>query len=365
MNLFGFLLHPLGMQDVVRYAPNARGKREALVAKILEWMPPYQASIITGVRSRAVETAIEGRFITIPMLPKQFLEKDRQWVFDRVLQGALLAQTNGAQIVGLGGYNSVVGEAGKAIAERLDVGVTSGNSYTVATAMEATLAAARAMDLDLARCNVAVVGATGAIGGVCSRLLARQVARLSLVARSRSRLQTLAEKIHGEGPCAVSIDTDLERGIREADVIVSATSSGGGIIRPDNLKPGVVICDVALPHDVSREVARQRPDVLVIEGGVIEVPGDVQFNFDFGYPPGHSLACMAETMVLTLEGRFEDYSLGRGLHLDKVEEISRLAARHGFRTAGLRAFDEPVTEDKIEEVKSRLRDHRRGLSVIR
>jgi len=365
MNLFGFLLHPLGMQDVFRYAPNARGKREALVRKILEWMPPYQASVITGVRSRAVATEIEGRFITIPVLPQQFLEKDRQWVFDRVLQGALLAQTNGAQIVGLGGYNSVVGEAGRAIAERLDVGVTSGNSYTVATAMEATLAAARAMDLDLARCNVAVVGATGSIGGVCSRLLARQVARLSLVARSRSRLQALAEKIHDEGPCAVSIDTDLERGIREADVIVSATSSGGGIIRPDNLKPGVVICDVALPHDVCRDVARLRPDVLVIEGGVIEVPGEVNFNFDFGYPPGHSLACMAETMILTLEGRFEDYSLGRGLSLEKVEEISRLAARHGFRTAGLRAFDEPVTEDKIEEVKSRIRDHRRGLTVIR
>ncbi|MBS2033661.1 shikimate dehydrogenase [bacterium] len=365
MNRFGFLIHPLGMQDVVRYAPNARGKREALVSKILEWMPPYRASTITGVRSKAVDTPIEGQFITIPMLPQQFLEKDRQWVFDRVLQGALLAQNNGAQIVGLGGYNSVVGEAGKAIAERLEVGVTSGNSYTVASAMQATLAAARAMDLDMSRSNVAVVGATGAIGGVCSRLLARQVARLSLVARSRSRLQTLAERIHKEGPCAVSIDTDLERGVREADVIVSATSSGGGILRSDILKPGVVICDVALPHDISREVARQRPDVLVIEGGVIQVPGEVEFNFDFGYPPGHSLACMAETMILTLEGRFEDYSLGRGLELDKVEEISQLALKHGFRTAGLRAFDEPVTADKIEEVKSRLRDHRRGLSVIR
>jgi len=364
MNRFGFLIHPLGMQDVERYAPNARGKREALVSKILEWMPPYQASVVTGVRSKASEHEIEGRFITIPMLPHHFLEKDRQWVFERVLKGALLAQESGAQIVGLGGYTSVVGEAGKAIAERLEVGVTSGNSYTVASAMEGTLAAARAMDLDLSRCNVAVVGATGAIGSVCARLLARQVARLSLVARSRSRLQTLAERIHAEGRCAVSLDTDLERGIREADVIVSATTSGGSIIRPEFLKPGVVICDVALPHDVCREVSRLRPDVLVIEGGVIEVPGEPEFHFDFGYPPGHSLACMAETMILTLEGRFEGYSLGRGSSLDKVEEISRLAQLHGFRTAGLRAFDEPVTLEKIAEVKSRIKDHRRGLSLI-
>lgn len=364
MNQFGFLIHPLGMQDVERYAPKARGKREALVSKILEWMPPYQASNIQGIRSRASGVEIGGHFITIPMLPRQFLEKERAWVLDRVVQGALLAQSNGAQMVGLGGYTSVIGEGGRAIADRLDVGVTSGNSYTVATAMDATLAAARVMDLDLSRSVVAVVGATGAIGSVCARLLARQVGRLDLVARSRTRLQGLAEQIHADGRCAVSIDTDLERGLREADIIVSATASGGGIIRPDHLKPGAVICDVALPHDVCREVARLRPDVLVIEGGVVQVPGEAKFNFDFGYPEGHSLACMAETMILTMEGRFEDFSIGRGLDLEKVEEISHLAHKHGFRTSGFRAFDEPVTADKIEDVKARRRDHRRGLSVI-
>jgi len=365
MNHFGFLIHPLGMQDVVRYAPNARGKREALVTKILEWMPPYQASLIQGVRSAHNGCEIQGHFITIPMLPKQFLEKDRAWVLEKVIQGALLAQELGAQMVGLGGYTSVVGEAGKAIAERLDVGVTSGNSFTVATAMEATLEAARVMDLDLAHCNVAVVGATGAIGSICARLLGRQVGRLSLVARSRTRLQSLAEKIHQDCRCSVSIDTDLEQGIREADVIVSASASGGSIIRAEFLKTGAVICDVALPHDVGREVGNARPDVLVIEGGVVQVPGEVSFNFDFGYPPGHSLACMAETMILTLEGRFDDYSLGRGLSLDKVQEISRLGQRHGFRTAGFRAFDEPVTSERIEKVKANIKEARRGLSVMR
>jgi fatty aldehyde-generating acyl-ACP reductase len=358
MNQFGFLIHPLGLQDVVRYAPSARGKRPELVGKILEWMPPYRASTITGVRSKGSGQEIGGQFVTIPLLPQQFLEKDRQWVLERIIQGALIAQQNGAQMVGLGGYTSVVGEAGKAVAEVLDAGVTSGNSYTVVSAMEATLKAAEALELDLARCNVAVVGATGSIGSVCSRLLARRVARISLVARSAQRLQVLAENLSAESGCNVSIDTDLEQGVREADVIVTATSSGGNILRPEFFKPGVVICDVSLPHDVCRSVARLRPDVLVIEGGVVEVPGTPEFNFDFGFPPGHSLACMAETMILTLEGRFEDYSLGRGLSLEKVEEISQLARRHGFRTAGFRAFDEPVSPEKIAEVKSH-----RGLSL--
>jgi fatty aldehyde-generating acyl-ACP reductase len=360
---FGFLIHPLGMTDVVRYAPNARGKREPLVAKILEWMPPYEAAAIRGVRSHTGKE-ITGHFVTVPMLPRQFLEMDKQWVLDRVVQAALLAQSLGAQVVGLGGYNSVVGDAGRVVAENLDVSVTSGNSYTVATALEATLQAAMVMDLDLSKANLAIIGATGSIGSVCARMLARQVGRLNLVARSKSRLQLLAERIHSESRAAIGIEMDLERGIREADVIISASASGGSIIRPEFLKRGAVVCDVALPHDVCREVAKTRPDVLVIEGGVVEVPGTVEFNFDFGYPPNMALACMAETMVLTLENRCEDFSIGRGLQFEKVDEIARLAHKHGFRPAGFRAFDEPITREKIEAVKYHARQTRSPLTIL-
>ena len=68
------------------------------------------------------------------------------------------------------------------------------------------------------------------------------------------------------------------------------------------------------------------------------------FGFDFGYPRGVSLACMAETIILALEGRYENYSLGRGIQLRQVEEISRLADKHGFRLAGFRSFDRFVTD---------------------
>ena len=277
----------------------------------------------------------------------------------------MLAQELGAQMVGLGGYNSVVGGAGKEIAELLDVGVTSGNSYTVATALEGALAAATAIDLDLETATVAVIGATGSIGSVCSRILARQVPKLILSARSKSRLKVLAEKIHNESRTALGIELELSRALRQADIVITATSSGGGIIQAEHLKPGAIVCDVAVPHDVCREVARLRPDVLVIEGGLVEVPGNPNFNFDFGYPPGIALACMAETMVLTMEKRFDDFSIGRGLDFDKVDEIDRLAKRNGFRLAGFRAFDEPITTERIEQVKELRRESERALKVIR
>lgn len=74
---------------------------------------------------------------------------------------------------------------------------------------------------------------------------------------------------------------------------------------------------------------------------------------------------MAETMVLTLEGRFEDYSLGRGLNYERVEEIACLAARHGFRPAGFRAFDEPVSVERIAEVRDAAARQRKLLKAAR
>ena len=363
MNQFAFLTHPLSMKDVVRYAPKAAGKREPIVPKILEWMPPYKASEIRGVRS-TTGTDTKGNFVMVPLMPKQFLGLDRRSVVERVKKAALLGQKLGAKVVGLGGYNSVVGRAGKDVADVLDVAVTSGNSYTVATALQGALKAAEVLDVELSRSTVAVIGATGSIGSVCSRFLAKRVPRLVLSARSKSRLKVLAETIQREANTALKVEMDLGRAMAEADIVITATSSGGSIIQAEHLKTGAIVCDVAVPHDVCREVAQLRPDVLVIEGGLVEVPGEVDFGLDFGYPPGLALACMAETMILTLENRLENFSIGRGLDYDRVQEIERLAARNGFRLAGFRAFDEPVTEEKIEQVKSYICESRKRLRVI-
>jgi predicted amino acid dehydrogenase len=70
--------------------------------------------------------------------------------------------------------------------------------------------------------------------------------------------------------------------------VITVTSSVHAVIEPKHLKPGAVVLDVARPRDVSRLVEDQRDDVLVIEGGMVEVPGNVNFNFDFGFPPGKS-----------------------------------------------------------------------------
>jgi hypothetical protein len=49
--------------------------------------------------------------------------------------------------------------------------------------------------------------------------------------------------------------------------------------------------------------------------------------------------------LLALEGRFESYTLGRELSLEKVKEIYKLYKKHGFQLSGLRAFDRYLTEE--------------------
>jgi hypothetical protein len=81
----------------------------------------------------------------------------------------------------------------------------------------------------------------------------------------------------------------------------------------------------------------------------------VDFHFNFGFPEGKAYACMAETMALALEGRFEDYTVGKEISMERVIEITRIAERHGFRLSGFRSFEREVTEAQIEMVRRNAR----------
>ena len=354
MRKFGFLIHPLSYKDVLRYEPRAAGKGRPLIKKILEWMPEYKVSDIHGVRSKT-GGEIEGHFVAVPILPEQFLELPREEVLERVIRGANLAAQWGCSIVGLGGFTSVIGDGGITVSERCPIPVTTGNSYTIAAAIQSLFRGAEEMGIDLATADAAVIGATGSIGSACAQILGNRVARLTLSARNATRLKNLTHAMQPHVTARLDWTNDIAEAVRKADLIVTATASVSNVVEPEDLRPGAVVCEVSLPHDVSRRVASERDDVLVTEGGNIKIPGDPNFNFDFGLPDATALACMSETMILTLENRFENFSLGRGINLDKVLEIERLAAKHGFELAGMRAFDEPVTPEQIAHIRERAR----------
>lgn len=346
---FGFILHPVtGAKDAARKYPLLRMLPESVVERLLKRMAPKPISEITGLRSPTGAEA-HGWFVGCPLTPRQFVDLPTDFVLGKIIRAARVAQELGAKVVGLGAMTSVVGDAGITIARNVDIAVTTGNSYTVWTAVEGARRAAALMGTDPAQARVAVIGATGSIGQVCVRILAEEAPAVILIGRNEQRLAELAASV--DGKAEITYTTDPHVGLREADIIIAVTSAVDTVVPGEVLKPGAVVCDVARPRDVSKQVVRSRPDVLVIEGGAVETPGEVDFHFNFGFPPRTAYACMAETMILALENRYENFSLGRDLSLDRVREIGALAQKHGFKLAGFRSFERPVTEEQIAAVK--------------
>jgi len=346
---FAFIIHPVsGAKDVARKYPLLRVLPESVVARLLKWIPPKVVSEITGVRSPTGAEA-RGWFVGCPLTSRQFMELPQEFVLAKVIRAARVAQNLGAKVVGLGAMTAVVGDAGITIAENVDIAVTTGNSYTVWTAVEGAKQAAELMGTDVSQARVAVMGAAGSIGKVCARIMAEEAPVVTLIGLEERELAELAASVDGKAD--IKYTTDPWVGLKDADIVITVTSAVDTVVPGEALKPGAVVCDVARPRDVSKQVVRERPDVLVIEGGAVEVPGPVDFHFNFGFPPKTAYACMAETMVLALEERYESYTLGRDLSLDRVREIAALAEKHGFKLAGFRSFERQVTQEYIEGVR--------------
>jgi len=352
VDTFAFIIHPIDpKRDVSRKFPFlGRVLSERQIDFFSTFFPPVYISEIEGITSEATGKQIKGWFIACPFTPRRMLELPEHTVYRKIIQTGRMAERLGAKILGLGAFTSVVGDAGVTIANSLDVPVTTGDSYTVALAVQAIRDAAKLMDIDIADASMAVVGATGAIGRVCAELLAAEAARLFLVAQDEKRLEELRDRLKVRTRAELVTSTKMDV-LSQSQLILTVTSAVHDVIKPEHLLPGSVICDVARPRDVSAMVAAVRDDILVIDGGMVDIPGPVNFHFNFGFPEGKAYACMAETMALALEGRFEDYTVGKEIKLERVQEITAIAEKHGFRLSGFRSFEKEVTQEKIEIIR--------------
>lgn len=361
MDSFAFIIHPIDpKRDVSRKFPFL-GKHLSVrqINFFSTFFPPVYISEIEGIRSEATGKEVKGWFIACPFTPQRLLELPEWMVYRKITQTGRMAEQLGADMLGLGAYTSVVGDAGVTIANNLDVPVTTGDAYTVAIAVEAIEQAAARMDIAMEDSTAAVVGGNGAIGSVCAEILAERVGKLYLIGKRPAALEAFKDKLLENGVRAeLQAETSMDA-LRHSQLTLTVTSDIHSVIEPEHLPAGSVVCDVARPRDVSSQVAAARDDVLVIDGGMVDVPGMPNFNFDFGFPPGKAYACMAETIALTLEGRFEDYTLGKQIERARVQEIDTIAKKHGFKLSGFRSFEKAVSEAHIENVRRRARKRRR------
>ncbi len=369
---FAFVIHPLTVDHIfnhpilkyLRFAPRR------VVERLMANIPPLYLSRIKGIRSAATGKEVEGYLITLGATPREFMRRRPGFTYRRLIVASRMAQRMGAEIMGLGAFTKVVGDAGITVGQKADIAITSGNSLTVAATLEAAKQAVIKMGAeDLTKGRAMVIGATGSIGAVCSRLLAQAIHDVVLVAPRPERLIQLKKTIEAETPGAqVIISTHAGPYLSQADLVVTTTTAiGEEVIDVLKLKPGCVVCDVARPPDVKEQDARLRPDVLVIESGEVLLPGEPNFGFNIGLPRGVAYACLAETALLAMEGRFENFTLGRNIEMERVKEIYRLFKKHGLQLEGLRSFGRYVTDEAIarkRELADEMRSHPEKLEAL-
>ena len=360
---FAFVIHPLS-QEYFRNVKALDAVADVTpgifmdgVEKLMAHAPPFVYSHVTGITS-PTGAEVEGWLITVGGTPKELMAHDPEFTYSRLLEAADMAQKMGAQIMGLGAFTKVVGDAGVTVAKRAPLPITTGNSYSASGALWAAHDAVRRLgiaDVDSTghiKGKAMVVGATGAIGSVCARLLAMAADEVWLISIEPAKLLALKADIERENPRAeVYVGADADEHIADMDVIVTATSGAGKkVLDIMKVKPGAVITDVARPLDLSAEDVAKRPDVLVIESGEIELPGDPQMK-GIGLPKGVAYACLAETIVLALEGRYETFTVGRNIEWEKVKEIYRLGLKHGMKLAAISGVNGIYTDSDLATIR--------------
>ena len=402
---FAFLVHPVDLKNYCEFDESlALLEQEQLADLSSRWNDLVEPFVVSGTRIvDAQGQSAYGEFICVPKTADELLALDADEAVLEISRAVNLAAERGAKIVGLGAYTSVVTMGGRRVLPHSKVALTTGNSYTVVSGVEAILTAAEKIGMELSQVTGAVVGAGGAIGKALALLLAEQVERLILIGNPNrpekseyrmlkvaveiiQHLKNLGEEGYPFAPRSLGtyvsrldyfpeegaplatwiayVEELMERGLPlnitvnsrkylpQADVIMVATSSLETLISPEMLKWGALVCDMSRPSNVSKQVLEERPDVLVIDGGVVAVPNQPDLGWNFGFEVGDAFACMSETMMLALEKHYEHTSIGADLNLSQLQMMRDLAEKQGFALAGFRNFDRPLAPHVWQRVRN-------------
>lgn len=387
----GFLGYATDTNDMLLWDPSLsdipKDRLEILVRTLHRLMLPRVAERfqVTSETGQSVQFILVGLLLTSSLVEEMMRTNDLVWLRGRIDEAVDLLRGEGCRVVGLGGYLSIISEDCET-AVRTDISLTSGNSLTVAMCCESVRRLCQERGIDLSKACVAIVGAGGNICSAVARIMASEVAQLVLVGRSVKQpsllnlgrqlyedawtciqnkngkpLTGIARMLHEHadelreslGVQGRSMDqpgsrlyeelknqssevlpihlTDDMNHLRESSVIITGSNAADNIIFPEHLgEKTSVIFDVAVPSDVSGQVALQRPDIRVVCSGVVRLPNSQAINLKIGnLPRGSTYACMSEALLLGLEGQSGHFSFG-ALNLGEIEEIMGMAVKNGF-----------------------------------
>lgn len=344
MKTFAFLVHPRA--EIARDMGRLWRPLGRIPDPAWDWAMrrlPLPTMPLGTVHRADLDDRVVGHVLTVPVGARQMLSERRSWTVDRIERAVDRAEALGAEVIGLGALTAPVTGGGRRLRKRDGVGITNGNAFTAAMTHEAIL---RLLDDHGLRApHVALVGATGSVGGCVTELLAEDdlAATYTLVARNRGRLDRLAERVRVAAPAAdVRVATAMEA-IRDADLVVVLTSAATALVGAEHLKPGAIVLDDTQPRNTDVALLTERPDVLVVDGGLARIDG-IDVRADIGLPPGYAYACLCETMLLAFAGHDGDFCIDRATPAQArtMQDLARRFGHLGFRLGEFLSFGVPL-----------------------
>ncbi|MBK5273113.1 MAG: shikimate dehydrogenase, partial [Bacteroidia bacterium] len=304
-------------------------------------IPPFVCSNVT-LTEGAPEP--EGYIILLPYSAGQLIEQQKL-MLPRIKQAMKLAASKGAEIMGLGAFTSTITNGGRLLENNSHINITNGNAFTAL--ITGKKVAQLINRLPCRKPVVAIVGATGSVGSLVSKLLAKNNpnAEYLLIARNSRKLQNVAHEMKTLNHYIQTTISENLEDIINADIVVLLTSASDCLLQSHHLKPGAIVLDDTQPRNTNPELLNERNDVTIIDGGLVSVP-HLQFQRSLGLPKGISFACLAETMLLALADYKGDFSIGNPT-LEQAELIGNIARQYshlGFDTAPDHSFGKPLSK---------------------
>lgn len=333
-----FLGHLIMPEHAPLWDPSLKGFRtsemEAYMARPSRILGPTVFEQM-NVRSRTGEE-VHFSYIALDLTPQQIIsamqERDARWIMEKIEDSVAMARDEGCSVLGLGAYTSIMSGNCQRVKTN-GIALTSGNSLTVGMGIRALERSAERMGLQLSQARLGILGATGNIATTYAVMMAPSVAELVLIVRDphSPRLQSVVDQIKAAAPeTRITVAVDVTA-LRDCSLIVTASNSPEPLIHSEHLGTGrVIICDISVPSDVAPDVILERPDVTVIHGGIVRLPLNENFVIA-GLPleKGHVYACMAETLLMGLEGIDKHGSYGP-VKPEGVRQAMAMAEKHGF-----------------------------------
>lgn len=316
---FAFLVHPRGAWDTWKPFPFLKYFGEKVTYYFSYLMPPIVLSQITLRNSN-----LKGLLIATVNEPEHMRRHPKFCAFLAYLAG-ILAEKNGARIIGLGAYLPYLTRYGE-IYKKREVGYTTGHAMTAWMISEFIN-----KFLEKEKC-VAIVGAGGSTGQASAKILVSRFNFRKLILFDLPKKETfliaLRDDLKRINPgLEIELAFSLEEKLKEADLVVVVTTAKGTIIRKEFLKEGAVIIDDSQPRNTTPEIL----DKVQVFDVLACVPGlDVHFDFDLDLEnPEVTFTCLAEVVALASKGLNISFSSGF-VKVERVLEIGKIAKELGI-----------------------------------